>query len=536
MESRSLGADTLFVNAGGMITMDGPVALDRSLTAIAVKDGRILGLGNRDSLAGIAASAQVVDLAGAIVMPGLIDSHNHFLGTALGWNQLQLAEVRSIDELLEAIKQRANSLDPGVWLSCSSRWHETNLKEKRMPTAQEIDKVAPHNPVYLPRGGHVVVTNSLGLKLAGIHEESASDPGGEYVRDAGGHLTGMLVERPAFSRLTALLPRGDEQARRAALKTGIATYNHYGITAVREPGLGAVEMRTYQAVVPELKALRASLMWRIDLQAAPEQRRAWIDGLAPVSGFGDNWLNLWGLKATIDGGVEGGYFRDAYANNPEFRGFPLTTQENIEAIIDQADGLGWRVGIHVVGDAAMDMALAAFKKANLRQAGHTFEHAFSPREGVMQMTKDLGLGVTLQHSLVYSLAGNMVSYWGRERAEDCTPSREWLDSGVLVGLGTDSPVTSFDPWLNIYGFATRDTLVEGVLGAEHRITVAEALKGYTVGSARVLGMQDDIGALTPGKLADFICLDQDPLTADLTSLAQTAVKRTVVNGDTVYSA
>jgi predicted amidohydrolase YtcJ len=266
----------------------------------------------------------------------------------------------------------------------------------------------------------------------------------------------------------------------------------------------------------------------------PEQRRAWIDNLAPTSGFGDDWARIWGIKITADGGVEGGYFFDPYANNPDFRGFPLASGDEMDAIIGQADALGWRIAVHVVGDAAMAMILGSFELAKLKQAGHTLEHAFSPPAGAMQRTRDLGLGVTLQHSLVYGLGGNMVTYWGNERAAACTPSREWVDSGVLVGAGTDSNVTNFDPWLNVYGFVTRDTENAGVLGPEHRISAAEALKAYTTGSAQIM-KHDNLGSLEAGKSADFIALPIDPLSATPEQLRDMQVSRTVVNGETVFA-
>ena len=152
----------------------------------------------------------------------------------------------------------------------------------------------------------------------------------------------------------------------------------------------------------------------------------------------------------------------------------------------------------------------------------------------MERTRDLGLGVTLQHALVYSLAGNMQSYWGQQRAADCTPARAWLDSGVLVGAGTDSPVTHYDPWLNIYGFATRDTRVAGILGPQHRIAVAEALRAYTVGSAQILGWDNVLGMLAPGKVADCICLDRDPLALPVDQVRQVRVTRTIVHGRQVF--
>ena len=425
--ARDIGPDVVFVNAAGMITMQGPPALESGLTALAVRDGRIITVGSGESILSMAGQVPVVDLERTVIMPGLIDSHNHFLSTALGWDRVQLYEARSVGQLLEMISSRVSEAPTGEWIQCSSRWHETNLAERRMPTATELDRVAPDSPVYLPRGGHVVVTNTLGLKKSGITRDSPDPPGGEFVRDESGRLTGMLLERPAFSSLTRMLPQPGEEARRSAIRAGIDAYSQAGITGVREPGLSGEEIQSYQAVIPEEKSIRTSLMWRVDLGMSPEERRQWVQGLASRSEGSNQWLDIWGLKVTLDGGVEGGYFYDSYANNPEFKGFPFTSQDNLAAIVEEAHHLDWRVGIHVVGDAALEMALDAFQGVNAQSStigrGHALEHAFTPIHRSMERTLELGIGVTLQHALVYSLAGNMQTYWGDRRAADCTPSR-----------------------------------------------------------------------------------------------------------------
>ncbi|MBJ28139.1 MAG: hypothetical protein CL776_05030 [Chloroflexi bacterium] len=538
INSNDLSPDSIFLNASGLITMAGTPLFDRNLTAIAVRNGTIVAIGDDESIMKIGAQSKVFNFNQSVVMPGLVDSHNHFLGTALGWERLQLEEARSIEEILSLIESRINEINPGDWVLCSSRWHETKLKEGRLPTAQELDKVSPHNPIYLPRGGHVVVTNSKGLKLAGISEDALNPEGGEYVRDSSGHLTGMLLERPAFIKLSRLLPKPTDRDREHALRKGIAKYNECGITAVRDPALTEPEVRAFKSVIPDMESMRASMLLRVDLSKNAIERRKWIDNLGDSLDSKTNWLDVWGLKVGIDGGVEGGFFFEPYANNSNFRGLPLTDEENLFDIINQAQEIGWKIGVHVVGDAAMQMVLEAFEKVDSKSGvgvgGNALEHAFSPVEGSIQRTKDLGLGVTLQHALVYALGGNMCTYWGEQRASDCTPSKAWIDSGTLVGAGTDSPVTNYDPWLNIYGFATRDTEVAGVLGPQHRISIPETLQAYTMGSAKILRMDDSIGSLEVNKAADFICLDRNPMEVTVDAVKSTKVAKTIVAGKVVF--
>ena len=273
----------------------------------------------------------------------------------------------------------------------------------------------------------MVVTNNLGLRMAGIAPDSSDPPGGEFMRDAALRLTGMLLERPAFSNLTRLLPLPTETERRPAIRTGIKAYNRAGITAVREPGLTEAEVLSFQSVIPEVKSIRASLVWRVDLGRSPEEQRQWLQGLAALSEGDGRWVDVWGLKVVLDGGVEGGYFYRPYANNPEFRGLPLTTQENLTAIVEEAHQLDWRVGVHVVGDAALEMALDAFQVVNSRSStvgrGHALEHAFTPVQKAMERTLDLVIGVTLPHALVSSVAGNMNTCAGPQRSARCRPPR-----------------------------------------------------------------------------------------------------------------
>ncbi|MDP7619443.1 MAG: amidohydrolase [Dehalococcoidia bacterium] len=533
----------IFRNAGGIITMVGDVAptLDTKSRAIWTEDGRIRALGGEDEIRRASPTgAEMVDLAGAVVMPGLIDSHAHLLQTGLGWSRVSLADARSIDDIVQAIAERVRATPDGDWIQCSSRWHETRLREGRLPTVEELDRAAPRHPVYLPRGGHVVVTNHIGLELAGITASDTDPEGGQFVRDGERKLTGMLLEAPAFRRLTRLLPQATEEDRQAALQEAGTAFSRSGITSVREPGLDVAGVKAYQTAVDRDHPIRTSLMWRVDLGQTDDERTEWLEQLGPAPGVqNDGWPEVWGLKITLDGGVEGGYFKEGYANDPQQHGFPLTSQESLNKFVQRAHTFGWRIGIHVVGDAAMDMALIAFEGAGpteqVVRRGHVLEHAFVPPPGGIERTRRLGLGVTLQHALVYSLGGNMRTYWGEERAANCTPTREWVDSGVAVGAGTDTPVTDFDPWLNIFGFMTRETDVAGVLGPEHRITAAEALRMYTTGSAKILGAGNVVGSLEPGKLADFICLDRDPLSAAPDEVRATRVLRTVVGGRAVHS-
>jgi predicted amidohydrolase YtcJ len=202
----------LILYNGKILTVDKDF---RIVEAVAVRDGKFVATGNKAEVMRLAAEkTKLVDLGGKTVIPGLNDSHNHMLWTGTAFKQVQLRECTSLEDVLRAIGERAKSVKPGEWVICSGQWHESQLKEKRLPTRLELDKAAPENPVYVPRGGHTVVVNSLALKLAGVTKETPDPQGGEFKRDPKtGELTGLIFERPAHAMIQKVMPPDTYQAK-----------------------------------------------------------------------------------------------------------------------------------------------------------------------------------------------------------------------------------------------------------------------------------------------------------------------------------
>ncbi|MHB8576425.1 MAG: amidohydrolase, partial [Dehalococcoidia bacterium] len=216
-----------------------------SATAIALASDRVLATGDDAAMRSLGApGARVIDLRGKTVVPGLIDSHNHLLSTGLNAEHVDLSAANTIRDVLTALGGQATVADG--WVMSSSRWHETQLAEARFPTRDELDRIAPSTPVLIRRGGHNVVANSTALRLAGIDEATVEPPGGTYVRDAAGRLTGHVIGRPAYTALTRLLPQPDDVGLEAAIRRASALYHAAGLTGVIEPGLGTAELRAYQ--------------------------------------------------------------------------------------------------------------------------------------------------------------------------------------------------------------------------------------------------------------------------------------------------
>lgn len=528
----------LLLHNGRIRTMDPARPL---VSALAVRGDRILAVGDLDEVkAAVGPHAETRDLEGRTVLPGLIDTHNHQLATGIMLARVQLEHVRSLAELRAEIRRAAESRPAGEWIETSGRWHESTLAENRLPTRWELDAAAPDHPVVAQRGFHVAVLNSLALERAGLTRDTPDPPGGSLGRDpATGELTGLVQVLIAFPSLQAALPKLSLAAKRERLLGVQRAYNATGLTGARDPGLTSDDMRVYQDAWQRGElTVRSNVMPLLNANWSDEQLLSLIDGWGVTSGFGDEWLRLGALKVFTDGGVETGLFKQEYAHQRGYHGRQAWPQDKLERTLAAAARAGWQVGAHVVGDQAIDLALTAYEKADaetpLNGRRWTLEHGFHPNPGDFARAKRLGLIVTLQHPLVYSLAANMVAYWGPQRAAYTSPARAWLDSGVEVAGGTDSYVTPYDTLLALWGFVTRATELAGVQGPEQRIGRAEALRLYTTGAARVTFEENTKGALTPGKLADLVVLGDDPLTCPEPSLKTLPVVMTMVGGRIVY--
>lgn len=515
-------------------------------TAIALAGDRVLATGDDGAMRALAGrGAQSTDLCARTVIPGLIDSHNHLLQTGLNAALVDLSETHTVGDLLAALRGRA--VTAGGWIVSSSRWHESQLAEARFPARDELDAAVPNAPLLVRRGGHNVVANSAALRLAGIDESTQDPPGGTYVRGADGRLTGHVIGAPAYVRITRLLPETAAQDRIDAIARACALYNAAGITGVIEPGLDPSEVRAYQAARRAGSlTVRTVLMPRFApgttpdlLDAALARLRAW----PTTTGFGDALLAIGGIKVVADGGVETNYVRQPYAHADDPtspRGKPQVSAANLATFCVEAAALGWQVGVHCVGDAAIDLVLDAYAAAGAAHglAGRrwTLIHATLAHPEQIERARRLDLCIAAQQPLIYALGAGWVKYWGPERAADGSPNDRFAASGLPIGGGFDSPVTPYQPLLGIWSSVTRATQLAGVLGPQHAIGAAEALDWYTRGSAYLSFDEGRRGTLETGKLADLVLLGADPLAVPAHEIKDIPVEETILGGETVYRA
>jgi predicted amidohydrolase YtcJ len=530
-------ADAVFLN-GKVFTANPRAPMAQGF---AVKGERFLAVGTSAAMRHLVGPNTVVtDLQGRLVTPGLADGHFHNEG---GGPNLDLSAARSLGDLFATVGQAARAAGPDAVVVSNPDWHEAQLKEKRLPVARELDAVAPDTPVVLVRGGHEMILNSAALRKWNITRDTPSPAGGSIGKEADGTLSGELVDN---AKKLVTLPPTAPVSLEDAIRTQ-RTLNAYGITSVRIPGAYKGNLFEDYKLLKEMRDKgQLTLRYTVYLPGFGTSDPAKIHDMIVNSGLtqdeGDEWLRIGGVKLLIDGGFEGGHMREPYeepyGKGGTFTGITVVPTENFVAVVKEVNRLGWRVATHAVGDAALDEVLDAYEAADAERSikgqRWSVEHAFIARPDQVVRMKKLDLILSVQDHL-YLAAPAMKKYWGAARAVHVTPLKTYLANGFLVVGGTDSPVVPFNPFWEIYHFNTRDTISDGVYGADERVRSRARLLGMiTINYAKATGDEAIKGSIDPGKLADFAVLSTDILTVPAREMLGAKARATYVGGKEVY--
>jgi len=516
--------------------------------AVAVRRGLIAAVGSNSEMEGlIGEGTEVVDLRGRTVMPGIIDSHLHMLGTGLTLSMIdcRTPPVNSIAEMVGAVKTKAEEVEPGDWIQ-GRGWDQAKLEEHRNPTRWDLDEASPENPVQLTRTcGHVVVVNSKALEIAGITRDTQQPVGGIIVKDGSEEPTGLLLERPAFWTVLKHVPPPDLDRKIEAIKLASQAFSEAGLTGVIEPGIGPEDMVAYQRALGDGGlTVRVNMMLRdVEGDEPVEGSLRRIEGFPMTTGYGSEMLRFLGLKLLIDGGIGGrtALLREPYEGEPDNYGLLTMPEEKLQRLVDAGNLRGMLVGVHCAGGRAMDIVLEAFEETDRKRpiAGRRFTliHAYQPSEENFERCRRLGVVVASQPSFLYYLGDSYYENVGPARSRWLKPHRAWLDEGIVVAAGTDSPVTPYPPFVSLWAAVARRTEVRGTqMGTEQRVSREEAIRMYTVNGAYLSFEEDLKGSVEPGKLADLIVIDRDILTCPEDKIKETKVLRTILGGKTVYRA
>ncbi|MDA9527734.1 amidohydrolase [Bradyrhizobium sp. CCBAU 25338] len=536
-----LGAPDLVLVNGKVLTLDEQSSVTE---AIAVRDGRILATGTSASIRSLAgARTQVLDVSGKTVVPGLIDTHAHFKAAGLADYVVNMSRAKTVADALEAIKTFAVKKKPGEWI-VGGAWHPpSQLAEKRYLTRQEIDSVAPDNPVYLRTVGHFSMANTKALEIVGVDKTTADPSGGSFERDSTGDLTGVLVET-AIDRVEKAVPPWTEEDEIRQFMIAEGALNSFGITSAVEGATEARDVRILQKIAASGKAtLRTGLMFRPEPPADLSSWEAVMSGNGASSGFGDDWVRFAGIKIFYDGGMtlKTALMRDVYPDSHDnYHGVAQQTPERLTKLVSICNRFGWRVGVHVVGDLGIDQVLDAFeavdKEKSIRDRRFVLIHASLIRPEQMERARKLGVRVDFQNVFMWDKAATVERFLGRPTADRAVPTKTLIATMGLdsLGAGTDFPVNPINPFLNMYIMVTRKDPKGSVYGSSEAISREQALRLYTSAASRYTFDEGRKGTIQSGKLADFAVLSADYLAVPEEQIKDIKTDITIVGGRVVF--
>jgi predicted amidohydrolase YtcJ len=509
--------------------------------SIAVRAERVVAVGGDRDLAGLVGpGTTVIDLRGRAVVPGFNDAHQHQLPLGLALQEIDLRgdRVRSLDELLRRVEERAAATPPGAWV-IGGRYDHFQLDVKRHPHRDELDRAAPAHPVYIRRtDGHMGVANSLALAAARI-DETTPDPPGGHIERHDGRLTGLVQERAQDLVLRALPPLALE-ALVEAIETAGRLLVSQGITSVMDAGVGLRQgWDDYLAYREASKQGRLLVRTSMAITGGPQgvQDRAQAEGL--VTGSGDDHLRVGPVKLFADGSAGGrtAAMSAPYLPGPDgttTRGIVIFPERELNALVRHYHELGHQVAIHAIGDAAIEQALGAVELAlSATPAGdrrHRIEHCGFPTPAQTARMGRLGMTLAGQPIFVYEFGDLYVDVLGDERPQHAYPMRSWLDAGLHPAASSDAPVSESNPMPNLYAMVTRRTARGRVLGAGEAVTLAEAVHAYTYCGAWGSRSEASKGRLVEGQLADLAVVDRDIFATPPDELLRARVDLTVIGG------
>lgn len=531
----TIPADTLYTN-GHIYTMNPrqPVA-----NTLATNGKNILYVGNDPHSVSLAPGVKPVDLRGGIVVPGLIDAHMHVMALGNSLLALRLYNLNKND-ILEAVRREAQKLPKGEWLT-GMGWNQELWTDKAWPCKDELDEVAPHNPVALDRwDGHALWANSLALQAAGITAESHSPMGGEIFKKPDGSLQGILTDTAVQIMWNAAPPMSDARLRLAVLKMQEKLFS-YGITSVCD---AYAARNYYPPIITALQSGELKLrIYGLTPIETGQEHPVTVLGTKPVIGAYDEHLTMRAAKLLSDGslGSRSAWLTHDYADRPGHVGNARYNNEQLVALVTMARKNGFQMCIHAIGNAAVKQCMGAMKKVLSAYPGpdHRFriEHFQIASESDFIEAGKLGVIPAMQCAHLISDL-NMVDK--RLDAELSRTAYAWKSAirhcGLFAG-GSDAPMGIANPFHGMYAAVTRADLDGNPKGGWHPqqcITREEALKSYTTWAAYSQFEENRKGSLESGKLADFAVLDRDILTCTPEALKDTRVIMTVSGGEEVY--
>ena len=506
-----------------------------SAEAIAISGDKIIGVGSNEDIMNLSSAyTKKINVGGKIITPGFIDAHSHPAGAGRSHLRNVDCDLRSIEEIKNAIFERSKKTPKGEWIS-GFKYDDTKTKEKRYINNIDLDEVSPDHPVIIfHRGGHTAYVNSLALKIAGIDEETPDPKGGNIERDPEtGNLNGRLLETATYL-VEKFIPnqftRSDYQA---GVKLISEMLSKSGITSVTDAGTSVKSLQSFEDSYNSGE-LKTRVYCMIRGYAFDE-----VNDSGKKTGFGDEWVKIGALKLVCDGSISERTARlsEPYIGRPDYYGIIINNEDEIFDQAIKAHLNDWQIAVHANGDVGIDITLKVFERLQKEKKRidprFRIEHCTIINKSLVQRIKELEVIPNPFSTYVY-FHGEKMKEYGKERLENMFAVRSFLDAGIPVTQTSDYPPGPFEPMMAIQSSVTRTDYTGEVWGPSQKISVEEAIKVATINGAYASYEENIKGSIEIGKLADLTILGQDPRETDPMRIIDIPVERTMVGGKWVY--
>ena len=513
--------------------------------AVAITDGKITATGTDDEILRLRGPAtEVIDGKGRTVIPGLNDSHMHPIRGGLNYNmELRWDGVPSLADALRMLKEQAARTPPPQWVRVVGGWTEFQFAERRMPTLDEINAVAPDTPVFVLHLYDRALLNGAALRAVGYTKDAPDFPAGEVQRDSRGNPTGLLIAKPNANILYATLAKGPKLSREDQLNSSRLFFrelNRFGITSAIDAGGGFQNYPDDYGVVNELHRngeLAVRLAYNLFTQKPKQELQDfqnWTKMTKP--GEGDDFYRVNGAGEMLV--FSAADFEDFLQTRPDM---PPVMESELKAVIRHLVENRWPFRLHTTYNETIERALNVYEEVNREipfDGLHWFfDHCETITDKNIERVKALGGGIAVQNRMAFQ-GEYFVERYGAQQAQRTPPIRRMLEMGVPVGAGTDATrVSSYNPFLSLYWLITGKTIGGlRLYPEENRFDRSEALKLYTLGSSWFSTEDGKKGALAPGQLADLAVLSGDYFSIPEEEIKQLESVLTIVGGRVVYAA
>jgi predicted amidohydrolase YtcJ len=533
----------LVLRGGKVVTVDEEFSVHET---VAVRGDKIVFVGSDEDVEKyILPSTTVINLKGQLVLPGLIDAHAHLHSLGDELTSLNVTGTKSYQEVIDAVAIRVQSTEPGEWI-VGGRWDQNDWEVKAFPLHDPLSEVSPDNPIFLSRiDGNAAFVNHKALEIAGITKETPDPVGGFIIRKENGDPTGVLVNRAMNLVTDNIPPDSDEQFKQKFLKA-VRSCLSVGLTSVHEAGIGPQHIQLYRNLIDNnqlnirvyaMLGEEKDLPMDIDLAAYFKKHR--------IQEYGHHMLAVRSIKLYFDGalGSRGAAFFKPYEDDPENTGLLRITPEYIYEISKAALEANMGVNTHCIGIRGNRLCLEAYEKALQEnpKPDHRFriEHAQIIEPQDVEKFVSLGIIPAMQPTHCTSDMYFVEDRVGAERAKGAYAWRWFIDAGLVIPCGSDFPVESNNPLLGIYAAVTRqdpEGWPEGGWFSEQRMTIKEAIKGFTIWAAYSSFQENVLGSIEVDKYADLTVLDKDILEIDPKEILTTKTVYTIVGGQIRFRA